>query len=254
LFDKKARTLRSGPAINIRNRSGLSAKYGVTELASKCTNMKKWKSIRTETKQYHSGMGLKRILLAIRRRLDREDGSNTQQLELFDSYCDYLCNRDDPRYEQTFPQMILIHGCPGVGKSKLRDAICEASEAAGSYCLKTAFNAINATEMGGCTTSSLSHALPEIHMVRFAHISREVVTDLKGEGFGADSCVLLDECSTQRLSSDTVVAVAYEPDSKPTASKTFVDDGYEKLLKLFEGIDEQDLERFEPFQLIPTDT
>ena len=58
-----------------------------------------------------------------------------------------------------------------------------------------------------------------------------------------------DERNDQRLSSDTAVAVAYEPDSKPTASKTFVDDGYEKLLKLFEGIDEEDLDSVAQEQL-----
>lgn len=112
-------------------------------------------------------------------------------------YCDYLCNKDYPKYAHAFPQMVLVDGCLGVGKSKLRDAICEASETVGSYCLKTAFDAINATEMGGCTTLSLIYALPEIHMRQFTTISNEVFKELKGKGFGPDSCILLDECSTQ---------------------------------------------------------
>jgi len=54
------------------------------------------------------------------------------------------------------PSIALIHGPPGVGKSKLRDAIAEASRICGRFNMKTAFNSINATEMGGHTTGSIT--------------------------------------------------------------------------------------------------
>ena len=137
-----------------------------------------------------------KMLLKIRHSLRKNDGSNSQQLELFDMYASYFLDPDTPS-ETMPPSIALIHGPPGVGKSKLRDAIAEASRICGRFNMKTAFNSINATEMGGHTTAHLVRLRSEVHMVRLGDIKADVIKELQDDGFDTSSIVFIEECSTE---------------------------------------------------------
>jgi hypothetical protein len=137
-----------------------------------------------------------RMLLKIRHSLQRRDGSNTQQLELFDMYASYFLDPDTPSVSSP-PPIALIHGPPGVGKTKLRDAIAEASRICGRFNLKTAFNSIHAVEMGGHTTAHLVRLRSEVHMVRLGDFQADVIKELQSEGFDTTSIVFIEECSTE---------------------------------------------------------
>ena len=136
-----------------------------------------------------------RMILKIRQSLKRPDGSNTEQLELFDLYANYFLNSDSPSVTSP-PDIALIHGPPGVGKTKVRDAIAEASKIFGRFNLKTAFNSINATEMGGQTTAHLVRLRSQVHMVRLGDFRADVIKELQREGFDTRSIVFIEECST----------------------------------------------------------
>jgi len=197
-FAEKREKLSQVTTLNIKKRSGISFKDDAATVQMKCKEMRQWKSESVQEIKPMSGATLKQKLVTIRNRLSKDGGKNTQQLELFDEFCEYLKERhDDPDKTSTFPRMLLIHGCPGVGKSKLRDAICEVSEAYGNFNLKTAFNAMNAAEMGGYTTAFLVKLNSKLHKVRYADTKRNMIVDLQREGFDVNSLVVLDECSTQ---------------------------------------------------------
>ena len=111
----------------------------------------------------------------------------SQQLELFDLYSNYfLGTGDDP------PELVLVHGGPGVGKTTARDAIARASTLAKRFNLKTAFNAINATEMLGHTTAHLISLDTQHHMVRLGGNTQAIQKDLKSEGYDESSIVFVE--------------------------------------------------------------
>ena len=130
-------------------------------------------------------------LNAVRSALLRSDGKNSQQIELFDMYAQYLAT-SKPSSAMAPPQIVLIHGPPGVGKSKLRDAIVEAHNICGRFVLKSAFNAINATEMGGYTTAYLVKLQGQV-----SKVCAPILRDLKAEGFNNLSPLVVDEISNQ---------------------------------------------------------
>ena len=130
-----------------------------------------------------------------RDKLDQK-GQNTQQLQLFDLYRTHFVHPDSP-WETKPPFMALIHGPPGTGKSVIRNAIAEASRICGRFNIKTAFNGINAVEMGGHTTAHLVQLSSGKHMVKLGKIRADVIKSLQQDGFNTDSMVFIEECSTQ---------------------------------------------------------
>ena len=198
VFESKAKKLSKMPTRNIKNKCGIDFKNDVELLISKCAKMKDWETDHIDPIKGNSGLDLDAKLASIRSKLTKQDGSNTQQLELYDECCEFFRSQNYPSLiPPDFPQMILVHGCPGVGKSMLRDAICEASSAVGNYNLKTAFNAINATEMGGYTTAYLVRLNAKKHILRFAMDASDMIKDLQKEGFDTNSLIIMDECSTE---------------------------------------------------------
>lgn len=124
---------------------------------------------------------------------------NSQQLELFDLYSRHFLHE----YEAPCPPPVLLcHGGPGVGKSVIREFICDAATACNRYCFKTSFNAINAVEMGGSTTSSALTLNPEIHnnyvgTFQYSKRTGDKIKDLRACGFDKTSLVIVEEISNQ---------------------------------------------------------
>lgn len=139
----------------------------------------------------------------IREELDRDgNGTNSQQLEIYDLYSNYFAAGEDGRNSAGDPvpkppQVVLLHGGPGVGKTTVRDAIIKAAKRKGRFCLKTAFNGINATEMGGETTSYLLGLDAAVHMNLMGRFSPDKIHDLRKLGFSKYSIVIVEEVSTQ---------------------------------------------------------
>jgi len=134
----------------------------------------------------------KAAIAKIRKALEHKD--NHEQLQLFDQYAAHFLDEKDGN---RLPQMVLLHGGPGVGKSKLRDAICEAAAAVGRHVFKTAFNAINAVEMGGGTSSAELQLRPEVHYRDSGNFQSGRVQELRMEGFNRKSLVVVEEVSNQ---------------------------------------------------------
>ncbi|CAB9503076.1 Inherit from KOG: DNA helicase [Seminavis robusta] len=89
-------------------------------------------------------------------------GKPSEQEILYDCFSKSLLGKSKPG--EAFPQLVLIHGAPGTGKSHLRNALLDASEACDRYNDKTAFNSINAVDMGGTTTCADTGFNPQIHL------------------------------------------------------------------------------------------
>ena len=174
-----------------------------TSLQVTYSNMKDWKrtdhpaptvSVGPDTDS--TGASHRSRLETIRRGLVRNDGSNTEQLEIFDMYAAFLL-AENPSPEMYPPNVVLLHGPPGVGKSKLRDAIVRAVAASGRYNLLTSFNAINATEMGGVTTSYLTNLNVKVHSNHVGDFKDSLLRNLRADGFNKDSFTHIEECSNQ---------------------------------------------------------
>jgi len=134
----------------------------------------------------------------VRNRLDTDKKDpRSQQLQLLDLYIDHFLGVTDAKKGLGPPRVLLLHGGPGVGKSALRDAIMDVATICRRYCLRAAFNSINAAEMGGQTTSSYISATPKIHSHRIGDFKAPVINDLRRAGFRLDSMVVIEECSTQ---------------------------------------------------------
>ena len=131
---------------------------------------------------------------AIRQTLVRNGGTNTQQLEIFDMYANFLLSAS-PRESEMPPKIVLLHGPPGVGKSKVRDANVKAVTACGRHNLLTAFNAINATEMGGVTVSYLTNLNSEIHANHVGTFKDSTLRHLRSQGYDKHSFNDIEECS-----------------------------------------------------------
>ncbi len=136
----------------------------------------------------------------LRRKLEREDLDNSQQLHLYDLYANYFLRSNLKRNKETVtkpPQIVLCHGGPGVGKSVLRDCIDAAATACHRFTFKTSFNAINAMEMNGNTTSAALKINTELHPHTIGDFRSDVVIDLRARGFNRESLVIVEEVSNQ---------------------------------------------------------
>lgn len=125
---------------------------------------------------------------------------NRQQLSLFDLYAGNFLRKKNAA---KLPQIVLCHGGPGVGKSVIRKYIDECAKACGRYCLKTSFNAINAIEMGGNTTSAelilcaAKHSNFNVGDFKYNKHTGDRIKDLRKAGFDKNSLVIVEEVSNQ---------------------------------------------------------
>ena len=123
----------------------------------------------------------------------RDKDAASQQVELLRTFAEHFCTEGS-----TAPKLTLVHGAPGVGKSAIRNVIMKASAFSGRFNLKTAFNAINATEMGGTTTATLIYTQGGYNDIGIGNNFRpEVIAELKNNGLTVNSVVFVEEVSTQ---------------------------------------------------------
>ena len=79
-----------------------------------------------------------------------------RQLWVYKTYKKFLDNPDDPKHAP--PDITLLHGTAGTGKTTVLDSILEYADLKGHSTVQTAFNAINAIHFKqGQTTASLIH-------------------------------------------------------------------------------------------------
>ena len=91
------------------------------------------------------------------RLMDPRNPQHKQQVRLFEDLCDHLgirVNRRRQKPAQPFPQIVMVHGGAGMGKTTLRNAILDLYEAMRRYQWRLSFNHMNAAEMGGQTICS----------------------------------------------------------------------------------------------------
>jgi hypothetical protein len=116
------------------------------------------------------------------------------QKEIFDLYRAYL---EDPEDESKKPpQITLLHGAAGTGKSSVTHAIIGIAEKLRRKTVRTAFNSINALAIGGNTTASIIKLRPGVHCNEFVQLTLDDVQDLQGY-LGEARLLIVDEVSTQ---------------------------------------------------------
>ena len=131
--------------------------------------------------------------LKVKQLTARNAEAASQQLQFYSLYSDYFS-----QVGLAPPQITLLHGGPGVGKSKLREAIASTNAFCGNYNLKTAFNAINAAEMQGVTTATLIYKEGGQRTINFQGDFRATVKqDLINNGLTVSAVVFIEEVSTQ---------------------------------------------------------
>lgn len=119
---------------------------------------------------------------------------NRSQKEIFDLYRAYL---EDPEDESKKPpQITLLHGAAGTGKSSVTHAIIGIAEKLRRKTVRTAFNSINALAIGGNTTASIIKLRPGVHCNEFVQLTLDDVQDLQGY-LGEARLLIVDEVSTQ---------------------------------------------------------
>ena len=185
----------------------LATKFSLQTIQQKLRFLKEWKPTQStqweDSSHWWSRTSNRNAATAkcksIRNKLVRHDFDNSQQLELYDLYADYFLatglRNGMPRKKP--PQIVLCHGGPGVGKSVMRDSIDSAAAACHRFTFKTSFNAINAVEMGGMTTSSALRLNNNVHCHRIGTFDADMIRDLRLKGFNKDSLVIVEEVSNQ---------------------------------------------------------
>lgn len=185
----------------------LSLRYSLKTIQQKLRSIKDWRPSAPEHwesskdwwKKRSNCRSAKRKCDEIRDSLKRSDLDNSQQLQLYDLYANYFLavgtNSRKPRIKP--PQIVLCHGGPGVGKSVMRDSIDKAAQACHRFTFKTSFNAINAVEMDGQTTSSALQLNNSIHPKSTGTFSPDLIRDLRRQGFNQDALVIVEEVSNQ---------------------------------------------------------
>jgi len=123
----------------------------------------------------------------------RDSESASQQVQLVKLYA-----KQFKQEGMTAPQMTMIHGPPGVGKSTVRNALIDLNQHFGNKDLRTANFAINCISMQGKTTASLIFKHGGSADVSLSpSFNASVIEDLKKDGFTVSSVVFVEEVSTQ---------------------------------------------------------
>lgn len=123
----------------------------------------------------------------------RDKDAASQQVELFTTYAEHFKSSG-----LEVPQMTLVHGPPGVGKTQLRDALIGMNAIYGKKDLKTAAFAINCIGMNGHTTASLIFKQGgSADIALNPTFNASVIEDLKRSGLSVSSVVFIEEVSTQ---------------------------------------------------------
>ena len=117
----------------------------------------------------------------------------SRQKEVYDMYKKYL---DDPSDSANHPpDIVILHGGAGTGKSTLLNAILNLARFKGKTTLRTAFNCINALHINGETTSSVVDLKGE-DTYRINELGHKQIQHFSGLASTA-SLVVVDEISTQ---------------------------------------------------------
>jgi hypothetical protein len=169
------------------------------EIQERAAKLKAWRPPKgtpaptRKRKRYDSGM----TPVAVSNQLSNNLKTSPEQQELFDFYSKYLLNPEDPNCRP--PNIVLVHGVAGSGKSTVCEAIDDLTEFLNKKNIKTSFNAINALAIGGNTTASLIQLRPEIHSEHLLPLTPDQLkTFIALTGYDETTMlVLLDEISTQ---------------------------------------------------------
>lgn len=122
-------------------------------------------------------------------------GTDSQQLRLLRQYAKHLMNEETDE-EAKFPNIVIVHGGPGVGKTTLRNAMLDVATICGRYALKVSYNSVNAAEMNGETVSSFIQSNAEIHQYEMGSFQPVVLKNLRDDGFRVDSVICVEEFET----------------------------------------------------------
>ena len=113
-----------------------------------------------------------------------------QQVQLLDQFIARFTGREEV---VKLPQVVLLHGGPGSGKTTLRDAIMEVATLCDCRQLRVSYNHSNATEMGGQTVCSVignNATLYSVNVATFTKAQMQQLTDMK---LSKSSLVVLEE-------------------------------------------------------------
>jgi len=123
--------------------------------------------------------------------LDRiETSLKSQQTEFFRVYRKFFENPNDPSCLP--PEISLLHGCAGTGKTKLIKAILKAGKLVHQDSIRTAFNNINALDLAGVTVASLINLKMSVHMHGYTNMTEERLEELC-KRYKNSSFVVIDE-------------------------------------------------------------
>lgn len=182
----------------------------LSKLHQVSSNMKSWKDPDIAAAQkgrthapFVTGQGQRANVIPsiakIRSRLSkRGEAANSQQLEFFDLYSNYYRDLLDPPPHQLHrpPTVTLLHGGPGMGKSMLREAVSDCAELCNQVVFKSAYNNINAVEMGARTTTMWMGSRNTGDSI-LGSFKPESIRELRNMGFGRNSLVIVEEVSNQ---------------------------------------------------------
>ena len=172
--------------------SGLYSGNDVESLEKIATELRTWKKA-----DGASAVSTREIDADIRERnlqLLEKSMRSKEQKEFFRVYRDYFSNPYNKKCHP--PDIVLLHGAAGTGKSTVIRAIVKAAHYCGYETLNTAFNNINALDLGGHTTASLIALNMKTDMETFTPMKHQKLLDLRKLMKGV-RLIIVDEISTQ---------------------------------------------------------
>ena len=113
-----------------------------------------------------------------------------QQVQLLDQFIAQFTGRAEIA---KLPQVILLHGAPGSGKTTLRDAIMEVATLCDCKQLRISYNHSNATEMGGQTVCSVIGNNATLYRDNVANFTKAQLQQLRDMKLSKSSLVVLEE-------------------------------------------------------------
>lgn len=134
---------------------------------------------------------MRRVVNALK---EHPSDGDTQQTTLLKTYLDALAEEREWTDKGAPPRILLLHGAPGTGKSKTRDAFDKFARICGRYNLKLSFNAVNAAEMGGDTVCTCIGG--NQHASDTGVFAASLIQELRDKGFQRESIITLEEFET----------------------------------------------------------
>jgi hypothetical protein len=190
--------------------SMLNSTPPLKELQSTLSKMQSWKASHFPTRPTNaSNLGnsssaffsqdntpTEAMVQTIRERMQLPDSNQeTQQLSLFREYEGHLAHTNP-----MMPQVVLLQGNAGVGKTTCKNAISDLYQLYRNYLMNMSFNGNVAAAMpGGKTVCKWIGNKPAIHMHFIGSFAPEIVQELRQNNFNEHSLVVIEEFETCAL-------------------------------------------------------